>query len=74
MLFGPQPGLPGGDSGAIQLCEPELPFLKQFGRLPVPLFRAGKHPFCMSAATIWRKVGHESLEQILSCRIPAPLD
>ncbi len=59
MLFGPQPGLPGSDSGAIQLCEPELPFLDQLGRLPVTLFRAGEHSFRMGSATIWRKMGHE---------------
>ncbi len=75
MLFGPQPDLPGSDSGAVQPGEPELPFVKQFGRLSVPLLRAGKHPFGMSAATIWRKVGHECQEQvILGGRIPAPLD
>jgi hypothetical protein len=37
MLFGPQAGLPGGDSDAVQLGEPELPFLKQLGRLPATL-------------------------------------
>jgi hypothetical protein len=60
MLFGPQPGLPGSDSGAVQLGEPQLPFLNQFGSSPVPLLRPDKHPLGMSAATIWRSSGHWS--------------
>jgi hypothetical protein len=60
MLFGPQPGLPGSDPGAIQLREPELPFLYQLGRLLVTLLRPDKHPLGMGAATIWRSTGHWS--------------
>jgi hypothetical protein len=60
MLFSPQPGLPGSDSGAVQLREPELPFFYQLGRLPVTLLCTVKHSFGMGAATIWRSSGHWS--------------
>jgi hypothetical protein len=60
MLVDPQPGLPGGDTGAIEFCESQLPFLYQLGRLAVPLFGAGKHSFRMGALSIWRSTGHRS--------------
>jgi hypothetical protein len=58
MLVGPQASLSGGDTGAVQFRDAELPSLDQFQCLPMALFCAGKHPLGMSAATVWRKFGH----------------
>jgi len=60
MLVGPQLGLPGSDAGAIQIRESQLPFFYQLGRLAVPFFGAGKHPFRTGALSIWRCAGHWS--------------
>ncbi len=40
MLVHPQPGLSGGDTGAVQLRDSQLPFFDQLRRLAVSLFGA----------------------------------